>query len=307
MRSSACCLLAAACAAAPMPDAAGTDTSTDTSTTSSSEVTTEASTSSSDSTDTTAPDAGSSGTDESDASSSTGGSPIDEAIDRGIAGTLTLADQDIVLLLLMDAMHRRFAIADFAGAAAQYDATIAELPEPPVDALAFRRIFDPTQTLTAEQLAAIAPGVNEVTVPALFCDVLPFPAAYAERLQQDAAMGGYELTHVALALRWIDELGCAPPVDVAFADQVATDTLALVDASDGLDDLEIEAALFAALLVGIDVLPADLGDAVLAGQLDDGTWPHDAGDVEGDWHTTGLGLFLVLELHRRPLAGFVAT
>jgi len=259
------------------------------------------------STDTGAATTGSPATTETSGTDATGESPVDDAIERGIVGTLALADDDIVLLLLMDAMHRRFDVTEFADAADRYDAAVAELAEVPIDAVAFRRIFDPTQVLTAEELDAIAPGVNRVTVPALFCDVLPWPADYGDLLQQDAALSGYELTHVTLALQWASELGCTVPVDDAFASQVVADTFALVDTSDGVRDLELEAGLFAALLAGPASLPADLVDATIAAQFDDGTWPRDPGDVDGNWHTTGIALFLLLELHRPPLDTFVTT
>jgi hypothetical protein len=309
MRGLAMGLFAAACSAAPGASAVETTAmgSSSGAAVDDGETSAGASTSMGGTSDSSTADAGttdgSSDTSGSETHGTTGSMPVEDAIERGIAGTLALAGDDIVLLLLMDVMHRRFGVEEFAEAAQSYDATLAELAEVPVDALAFRRIFDPTQVLTTEQLDAIAPGVNRVTVPALFCDVLPWPPGYDDLLQENAALSSYELTHVALALRWASELDCTAPLDAAFADAVANDSFALVDTSDGVRDLELEAALFA----GKDALPPDLVDATIAAQLADGTWPRDPGDADGNGHTTGLALFLLLELHRRPLDTFVTT
>jgi hypothetical protein len=242
----------------------------------------------------------------SDGSSTGAIDPLQDAIARGIEGAALLSEDDPVALLLLDVMHRRYGIEAFSGASARFDELLARWPDPPIDAIAFRRVFDPTQTLTPAELAMIAPGVNEVTVPALHCDTLPQAADYGDRLVADAALGSYELTHVALAMIWITELGCTPPTDAAFYDQVLVDTLALVDTRDGVTDLEIEAAIFGALLGGTAVVDGDVLDAVLDAQLDDGTWPHDPGDRDGIAHTTTLALMLLLELSIDPLDPFVA-
>lgn len=303
-------LLAAACASPARDDAAGTTAGsgeTEAGTTISASTTGDGSSTAADTngaSTTTGVGDGSTSDTTSSGAESTGGDPVQDAIDRGIAGAATLADADIVMLLLLDVIHRRFEVDAFAGAAAQYDAALAARPQAPIDAFAFRRVFDPGQLLTAKELAQVGKGVNEVTIPAMFCDTLPLAPDYGDRLAADAALGGYELTHVALALRWIDELQCTP-VDADFVAQVVADTVALIDPDDGLDDLEIEAAMFGALLAGTDALP-DLSDALLQGQLTDGTWPHDPGDREGDWHTTGLALMLLLQLHRPPADGFLA-
>ena len=233
--------------------------------------------------------------------------PVQAAIDRGIEGAQMLADADLVMLLLLDVIHRRFEVDAFATAATQYDDTLAGLPMVPIDAVAFRRVFDPGQTLTAQELAEVAPGVNEVTVPALLCDTLPLAADYGDRLVTDAALGGYELTHVTLALRWLDELGCTGVVDATFVAQVVDDTVALIDAGDGLDDLEVEAATFTAVLAGPEPLPPNLSETLVRSQLPDGTWPRAPGNLEGNGHTTALALMLLLQLHRTPADAFLAT
>lgn len=252
-------------------------------------------------------------TSSADTSESSGGDestgavdPVQDAIERGIAGASTIANDELVMQIFLDVMHRRHSVEEFSTAAARYDEIVASVPDPPVDAIAFRRILDSSQLFTAEQLEQIAPGVNEVTVPAMFCDILPLAPEYATRLESDAALGGYELTHVVIALEWMHELGCTAPVDAAFVDQVILDDFALIDTSDGLTDLELEAAIFGTMLAGPELLPPDLLDALLAGQLADGTWPHTPGLASGAWHATGLGLMLLLELHRKPQDGFLA-
>jgi hypothetical protein len=231
---------------------------------------------------------------------------VEDAIARGILGASSLGTDELVMQILLDVMYRRHSVAAFSTAAARYDEIVAGVPDPPIDAFAFRRILDSSQQLTAQELGQIAPGVNEVTVPAMFCDILPLAPDYAARLQDDAALGGYELTHVVIALEWMAELGCTAPVDASFVDQVVLDDFALIDPSDGLGDLELEAAIFGTMFVGPELLPPDLVDAVLAAQLDDGTWPTLPGQVNGAWHATGMALMLLHELHREPQQGFLA-
>ncbi|MCB9713037.1 MAG: hypothetical protein H6712_04235 [Myxococcales bacterium] len=242
----------------------------------------------------------------SDEGSTGPGDPVEEAIERGILGASSIGNDELVMQIFLDVMYRRHSVEDFATAAARYDEIIAAIPDPPIDAFAFRRILHSSQQLTAEELAQIAPGVNEVTVPAMYCDILPLAPDYAARLQSDAALGSYELTHVVIALEWMHELGCTAPVDAAFVDQVILDDLALIEPSDGLSDLELEAAVFGTMLAGPELLPPDLVDAVLAGQLEDGTWPTLPTQTTGAWHATGVALMLLHELHREPQDGFLA-
>lgn len=292
-------------------DDSGTTHSAATSTGDSGETTVDTSTSSAAGDDTSTSEGGTTSTEDSGASSSGDDStgavdPVQEAIERGIVGASSLGHDELVMQILLDVMYRRHSVEEFSTAAPRYDEIVAMIPDPPVDAIAFRRILFSSQQITAEQLEQIAPGVNEVTVPALYCDILPLAPDYGARLQADAALGSYELTHVVIALEWMAELGCTAPVDAAFVDQVILDDFALIDTSDGLTDLEIEAAIFGTMFAGPELLPPDMLDAILAGQLEDGTWPSLPSFTEGAWHTTGLALMLLLELHREPQDGFLA-
>lgn len=142
-------------------------------------------------------------------------------------------------------------------------------------------------------------GINVITVPALYCDQIPFPAEYASILAAGLVTGGYELTHVGMALRWIDENGCSSPMDADFEPTVAKAIAKLVDPADGVTDLEIEATAFLMYMDRRDLVHADAIDAIASAQRPNGGWSLDSSDksLATRWHPTAMGVWALLGHH----------
>ena len=200
-------------------------------------------------------------------------------------------------LLWLDVMHRRFGIAAFADALQRYDQVLAENPPDAPLLRIFRRIADHGNPLQEWDLRAVEIDVDRITVPALYCDQLGPSASYPVMLEQEAHRGEYLLTHVLLALVWIQENGCAASLSSDFVEDVYHATAALIGDDAVVDDLELEAAAFL-YLAGQGALVDDAFVAhVIAAQNDDGGWArYPDKPNESDWHSTILGLFLLLHV-----------
>ncbi len=204
------------------------------------------------------------------------------------------------VLLWLDVMHRRFGITEFADALRRYDEVLATRgPEQASRMRVFRRIADYTNPgVTTEDLQAILTTYEYYFVYALYCDRLGLPIHYSEMLNKEASRGGYYLTHVLLALIWIQENGCELALPDGFIDDVYNDNAAIIDKEPMMvDDLKLEAAAFL-YLAGQGALVDDaFVERVIASQNDDGGWGFSSdGQGDSDWHSTILGLLLLLHV-----------
>jgi hypothetical protein len=200
-------------------------------------------------------------------------------------------------LLWLDVMHRQFGIAAFADALQRYDQVLAENPPDAPLLRVFRRIADHDNPLEVGDLQAVDVDVDRITVPALYCDRWGLSADYLEMLEEEVQRGGYLLTHVLLALVWIQENGCGASLSNDFIEDVYHADAALIGDDSVVEDLELEAAAFL-YLAGQDALVDDafIG-CVIAAQNDDGGWTrYFDRPSESDWHSTILGLYLLLHV-----------
>jgi len=200
-------------------------------------------------------------------------------------------------LLMLDVMHRRFGIAEFADALQRYDQALAENPQQAPLLRVFRRIADHDNPLQAGDLQAVTDDISRVTVPALYCDRLGLPADYPAMLVRAGNRGDYMLTHALLACIWIQDNGCEVPLPDDFIEDMYRANAALINDGPGMTDLKIEAAAFL-YLAGQGALVDDaFVGCVIALQNDDGGWSPSS-DTPGasDWHTTTLALLLLLHV-----------
>ncbi len=142
-------------------------------------------------------------------------------------------------------------------------------------------------------------GVNVITIPALYCDQIPYPMAYTSILESGRRAGGYELTHVGMALRWIDENGCTSPMDAGFEPTVANDIAELVDPTDGVTDLDMESTAFLMYMGRRDLVREDMLVAIVDAQRPNGGWSDDSSDpsLTSAWHPTSMALWALLGQH----------
>jgi hypothetical protein len=198
-------------------------------------------------------------------------------------------------LLWLDVMYRRFGTSEFADALQRYDQKLAEHPADEALLRVFRRIADHGNVLQDSDMQSVVDDYDRLTVPALYCYRTELPLNYPTMLYTAANNGEYMLTHVLLALIWIQENGCEAPVSNSFIDAVYRANAALINHDSVVTDLELEAAAFL-YLAGQSALVDDaFVEGTIAAQNNDGGWSlsSDLPGVSG-WHPTILGLFILL-------------
>lgn len=198
-------------------------------------------------------------------------------------------------------MHKRFGIREFANALQRYDEVLADLPQQAPLRRVLRRVADRDNPLRAEDWEAVVHPSDRITVSALYCDQLGFPASFADALTNAFSQGGYYFPHVLLAEFWIHENGCTLSLPRGFVDDVYRANAAIIHNDPTLvSDLTLEAAAFLNL-AGQGALVDDvfLG-RVIASQNSDGGWgqaPNQPG--RSDWHSSVLGLLFLAHVRSR--------
>ena len=200
-------------------------------------------------------------------------------------------------LLWLDAMHRRFGISEFADSLQRYDQQLAEHPDNEALLRVFRRIADHDNVLQDGDMQWVVDDYDRLTVPALYCDRNGLSLNYPTILYTAASTGDYMLTHVLLALVWIQENGCESPLPQSYATSVYSASAVLINSDEVVTDLELEAAAFL-YLAGQDARVDDaFVDHIITTQNNDGGWRlfSDASEAS-NWHPTILALFILLHV-----------
>jgi len=204
---------------------------------------------------------------------------------------------DPYALLLLDVVHRRFGIEEFADALNRYDEIMGMLPnEAPLMRL-FRRIADYNTPLQYWDLEEVSEDIDRLTVPALYCHQLDLPRDYQSALERAMRLGDYMSTHTLLACIWIQENGCEVPVPDDFIENVYNANAALINDDAVVEDLELEAAAFLYLAGQGSLVDYIFVDRVIATQNYDGGWLFSS-DKSGvsNWHPSVLALLFLLHV-----------
>ncbi len=199
-------------------------------------------------------------------------------------------------LLWLDVIHRRFGIEEFADSLQRYDQVLNELPGEQLQLHVFRRIADYDNPIQQRDLERFV-GLDSIVVPALYCDRFGLSDDYAELLENNVSFGEYELTHVLLAVIWMQENGCEVPLSDSSIKNLYRANAALINNDSVVEDLELEAAAFLYLAGQGGLVQNFFIERVIAAQNDDGGWSI-SGDSQDDsgWHPTVLGLLLLLHV-----------
>jgi len=200
-------------------------------------------------------------------------------------------------LLFLNVIYRRFGVQEFANTLQLYDQEITEYPDQAPILRVFRRIADHNNQLQPEDLEAVTEDTDRITVPALYCDRLGLPSDYPTLLDAAMNMGNYLITHVFLAVIWMQENGCEVPMPNDFVENVYHATAALIDDNSVVTDLEIEAAAFLYMVGQGALVDNAFINRVIAVQNDDGGW-FASSDMPGEsfWHASILALLLLLHV-----------
>jgi hypothetical protein len=198
-------------------------------------------------------------------------------------------------LLMLDVAHRRFGMAEFADALQRYDQELVKRPLDEISIRVFRRIADHDNPLQEGDFESMLTTIDYITVVALYCDRFGLPEDYPETLIEAVDNGEYMLTHVLLALIWIQNNDCEMPISNGFIEEVYNDSAALIDDDLVVTDLELEAAAFLYLAGHGSLVDDAFIGRVIAVQNDDGGWKASSDEpVASDWHASILGLLILL-------------
>jgi hypothetical protein len=215
---------------------------------------------------------------------------IEKAIDF-----LEFSDEPHALLWL-DVIYRRFEIQEFANSSQRYDDLLNQLSGEQLQLHAFRRIIDYNNSIQKRDLDRFV-GIDQIVVPALYCDRFGLTDDYSSLLEENIGFGGYELTHVLLAVVWITENGCKIPLSDSVIKNLYRQNAALIDNNYVVEDLELEAAVFLCLAGQGDLVKPDFIEKVILAQNQDGGWSISGKNQNSDWHPTILGLLLLLHVN----------
>jgi len=207
-------------------------------------------------------------------------------------------------LLWLAAMHRQFGVEQFADALQRFDALLTgqtgDLPRLRI----LRRMADPENPLRSDDFQTVTHPSDLILCYALYCDTQELPEVYPKALYRAAQAGGYYLTHVLLAWVWIRERGVELSLDEEFIEDVFRSNAAIVNTDPTIvSDLRLEAAAYLYLAGQGALIDDAFIDRVLATQNDDGGWGASrGGEDRSDWHSTILGLLLLLHVQSESSA-----
>jgi len=219
-------------------------------------------------------------------------------LERITAGAEALASSldriDAASLALVDYVGRRYALSQLSGARVLAEQTI-DGPAPSPDVALLRALVvpdSPPPTLAGTPESTIGDALSL----ALHCVQRPVGDDYPTRLRGLASDNGYGLTHAALALGWMRDLGCETAERNELLDEFADAMVVQLDQaarSGTVTDLTLELSGFLAYVEGAARFPVGWDDLVLAAQRADGGWGQDGPATETSWHTTLLALWTV--------------
>ncbi|MGH0033771.1 MAG: hypothetical protein ACQGVK_01945 [Myxococcota bacterium] len=235
-----------------------------------------------------------------------GPSPDEAALARGLGYFASEVSQvDPGWANLFGYMHRRFGLE-------AWNASGAALHEVPLDqarpemAAVFRRLVDPSAGISAARIAALPAVIDRITATGLHCDRIGLPRDWVSVLSEASRLGGYALTHAAVAGEWSVENGCIPRTEIGPLQAVQIDRLTdLASDAKPLDrdapgslDRWVEALVTLHYLGAGERVPAHWVKALVAAQRSDGGWPNRPRAATSDPHTTALALWVLLEATR---------
>jgi len=206
--------------------------------------------------------------------------------------------RDPYALIMLDVLRRRFGVASFDDALSRYDELVREDPRRDPMLRVFRRIVDHDNKLQPGDDAAVTLLVDQLTVPALYCDRTPPPSNYGALLDAANGSGGYLRTHALLSLQWLRENGCAMPAAADYEKALLDGVAGLIVDDGAASDLELEAAGFLYAYGRGDMVHPTFVDEVMAQQNDDGGWLVGVSEQRGsDWHASIIATYLLLHAY----------
>ena len=196
---------------------------------------------------------------------------------------------DSASLMIIDYVGRRYGITELSGAA-QAAATRSARSDLTPDERSLARLVQPRATMSP-LIGTAESRTTDALAIALHCDQIPPPATYLEDLASLAADGGFAATHAALAVGWLNELGCSSAASRALQTTLVISIEAAFHASVGVIDLRAEQSAFALYLGGTSTRSIEWEQSIRSTQHSDGSWGQDGPGSQSSWHTTILAMW----------------
>ena len=232
------------------------------------------------------------------------GDPNERAIGRALGYfEHSVSEADASWAGLFGYMHRRFGLVATDAGGKPLHATATTDPNDLDESRIYRRLDDPQAAVSVLDIEAMPSMIDRMTAAALHCDRIPLPSNWLAVLSRATEVGGYALTHAALAGQWTIENGCRDWSALTGLQRTQIDALvALAGSPDRLIaefdtpiDLRLESMAMLGYLGAAGRIPHQWIEEVRASQRSDGGWPlHPALD-QSDPHPTALALWVLLE------------
>lgn len=228
---------------------------------------------------------------------------LEQAKDRALNYFATqVRTADPGWLSLFGYLHRRFGLEARLASGAIPHHLKDGVGRPEVFAI-YRRMDDPSATITKQQIADLPTAIDRITASALHCDRIPVPDDWIEILRKGSAAGAYALTHSVAATEWTVENGCRTRADVAALQHEQITLLVrfieqrheLAGRFDAVTDMWIEAIDMLYYIGARERVQSAWIDEILAIQRDDGGWPRHPRAQRSDPHATALAIWVLLE------------
>lgn len=159
------------------------------------------------------------------------------------------------------------------------------------------RIAFPDKAFTEPPVVPVE-GVSLTNIYASHCDKIALPADYWTLMRSQYEQGGYYLTHVALAFRFMKDNNCDIPDDAKVLEsQVNRGMVAIAADPASLADLRYEAIALLLLSGSRSDVKQEWINQIASEQLPDGSWALQLGGTSND-HTTLLAMWALLQYSR---------
>ena len=212
----------------------------------------------------------------------------DAALERGADhAAAQLANIDIASLSMFAYLHRNWGLEGLSDAAPLAAARAGSAQLDPEEAN-LRRLVDGTSGVPDGPPPS--ERTTQVLTRALQCDRTPLGTQELEAARALVDGGGYDTTHAALAVGWMDELACDPATVAELRDRTVQRLLVEFDPGGAVTDLALEQSATLHYLGAGDAVTDEWVRATLAAQRDDGGW----GERQSTWHMTLLALWTLL-------------
>ena len=196
--------------------------------------------------------------------------------------------------LILDYLQRKFDLDPKLGAAGTPILIPQNTQTYPLEIHFLERIANPDKFVSVQPRSSLE-GISYTNVYAANCDHTPLPSDYWSVVRNSLNAGGYNLTHIALALAFIQDNGCNKPPDIGDIDEkLISGMVAIAKDNTRNMDLRFEATAFLMLSGRYDQVESNWIDTIVATQDKDGSWADKLGQATTD-HTTVLALWALLE------------